>query len=180
MLLHTHYKTQLNFTFEGLEASGVALQRLNDFIQRMQEIQKNGNGIKNSENFVTPIIEKTSHQFEVSLADDLNISACLASLFDMVREINSLADAGKINPEQAQNVLDFMHSIDKVLGVLTFEEEEVFPEPIVKAFEERLQARKEKNWKLADSLRDFIYKEGYQIEDTAKGARLKKTLTHKK
>jgi cysteinyl-tRNA synthetase len=180
MLLHTHYKTQLNFTFEGLEASGVALQRLNDFIQRMQEIQKNGNGIKNSENFVTPIIEKTSHQFEVSLADDLNISACLASLFDMVREINSLADAGKINPEQAQNVLDFMHSIDKVLGVLTFEEEEVFPEPIVKAFEERLEARKEKNWKLADSLRDFIYKEGYQIEDTAKGARLKKTLTHKK
>lgn len=176
MLLHTHYKTQLNFTFEGLAASGVALQRLNDFIQRMQEIDDSAE----KENLIQPILEKTFNQFSNSLADDLNISAALASLFDMVREIHALADAGKINKQQANEVLDFMRRIDTALGVFSFPDGDEIPQAIQKAFEERLQARKDKNWKLADSLRDYIYNEGYHIEDTSKGARLKKTLTHKR
>ena len=68
-----------------------------------------------------------------------------------------------------------MKKIDSVLALLNFEKEEAaIPEELKLAFERRLQARQEKNWKLADELRDFIQQRGYMIEDTPNGVRLKK------
>ncbi len=171
LLLQTHYKTQLNFTFAGLDAAQGSLQRLNDFIQRMQEITQGQNAPQ-----LKDILDRTFLQFSHSLADDLNISPALAAIFDMVREINGLCDAGKISPEQAQEILAFMRRLDSVLGVLTFEKaDEAIPAEIQSAFEQRLQARKDKNWALADTLRDKIANAGYVIEDTPSGARLKKS-----
>jgi cysteinyl-tRNA synthetase len=109
------------------------------------------------------------------LADDLNISAALASLFDFVREINGLCDAKQISQDEARHVLHMMHRMDTVLGLLSFEHEEPeAPPEVQQAFERRLVARQEKNWKLADELREEIHKQGYTIEDTPKGARLKR------
>lgn len=170
LLLQTHYKTQLNFTFQGLEATKSALQRLNDFILRLSEIDH-----YESEGEAEAVCKRTLLAFAESLADDLNISAALATLFDFVREMNSLCDMKKISPEEAQKVLHFMRQIDSVLGLLTFEHKEPeIPRDLHEAFEKRLQARKDKNWKLADELRDFIHNRGYMIEDTPHGARLKK------
>jgi cysteinyl-tRNA synthetase len=170
LLLQTHYKTQLNFTFQGLEATKSALQRLNDFIQRLYEIDSLQEGGKAEE-----LCQKTLDRFAEALADDLNISAALAALFDFVREMNALCDAGQIGKEEAQKVLELMKKIDSVLGVLSFAKQEpVIPAELQDAFERRLQARKEKNWKLADELRNFIQQRGYTIEDTPHGARLKK------
>ena len=122
------------------------------------------------------ICEKTLEIFAESLADDLNISAALAALFDFVREINGLCDAGQISTGEAKKVLAFMRRIDSVLGFLSFEKQEPeIPADLQDAFERRLQARQDKNWKLADELRDFIQNRGYVIEDTPHGARLKKT-----
>jgi cysteinyl-tRNA synthetase len=169
MLLHTHYKTQLNFTISGLDGVKSSLQRLNDFIQRMQEISGE------SKNSVQPHLDKAFKHFAEALADDLNISVALAALFDMVREINSLCDQGQMGSDDAQKVLSMMKKFDSVLGVLTFEAaQEEIPQDLQEAFEKRLQARKEKDWKLADELRDYIANKGYIIEDTPNGARLKK------
>lgn len=171
MLIQTHYKTQLNFTFAGLEAVKSSLHRLNDFIQRMSEI-KNGA----SQGKAGPVLEKAILEFSRSLADDLNISAALAALFDMVREINALGDEGSIDQEEASQVIGLMRRFDSVLGVLTFEKSaDEIPNELHEALEKRIQARKDKNWALADSLRDFIISKGYVIEDTASGARLKKS-----
>lgn len=170
MLLQTHYKTQLNFTFAGLEAVKGSLQRLQDFIARLDEVKGTS-----SQGFVAPVLDKTLKQFSEALADDLNISAALAALFDMVREINSLCDAQHVSREEAQQVIALLRKFDSVLGVLTFEKNNVsIPKEVEDAFAQRLDARKQKNWALADSLRDFITERGYIIEDTAQGARLKK------
>src|SRR5262249_24560696 len=90
MLLHTHYRTQLNFTLAGLEAVKHSLQRLDDFIQRLQEIKSEG-----EEGSATSFLNQAETLFKEALADDLNISAALAALFDLIREINTLADAGR-------------------------------------------------------------------------------------
>ncbi len=170
LLLQTHYKTQLNFTFQGLESTKSALQRLNDFIQRLHEISSMQVGGRAEE-----LCQKTFDHFAEALADDLNISAALAALFDFVREMNGLCDAGQIGKEEAQKALDLIRKLDSILGVLSFEKQEsAIPAELQEAFERRLQARKDKNWKLADELRDFIQQRGYTIEDTPHGARLKK------
>jgi cysteinyl-tRNA synthetase len=115
--------------------------------------------------------------FTQALADDLNISVSLASLFEMVRDIHALCDANRVSHTEAQSVIDFLKNLNTVLGVLHFEkEEEEIPEELQEALRQRIQARQDKNWALADQLRDLITTRGYLIEDTATGMRLKKQL----
>jgi len=170
MLIATHYKTQLNFTFQGLDSVQGALQRLNDFIQRLYSIEISG-PIKQ----IDQLLQETLKKFASALADDLNISAAFAVIFDFVREINSLCDSGQISSVEAKQVIELMEKFNSVLGLLSFQKGgENIPTELHEAFENRLKARKDKNWKLADELRDFIYKNGYIIEDTPQGVRLKK------
>lgn len=168
MLLHTHYKTQLNFTFAGLESIKESISRLESFIQRMQEIP-NGQ----DSGLVKPVLERTLRAFTEGLADDLNISASLAAIFDMVREINSLSDQHKVGAKEGQDTIALMQRFNSVLGFLKFEKSTI-PQELYDALDKRNQARKEKNWALADSLRVFISDRGYAIEDTPQGIRLKK------
>lgn len=171
LLLQTHYKTQLNFTFQALEASKNSLDRLNECIRRIQEISTD-----KEVDSILPYTTSTLHLFNQALADDLNISAALAAIFDFVRQINSWCDEGKMQRKNGQEALDFLKKIDQVLGVCSFDAaEEPIPPELQQAFEQRLEARKNKNWQLADELRAFISQRGYTIEDTPNGPRLKRS-----
>jgi cysteinyl-tRNA synthetase len=171
MLLQTHYKTQLNFTLAGLDAVKSALQRLQDFIFRLQNIVNEDP----SEGHVIPILEKAKKEFTNALADDLNISVGLATIFEVVREVNALIDQTKINRKDAEHVLNLLKELNSVLGLLSFEQEtDGIPQEIQTLFDKRLQARQSKNFSLADQLRDQISASGYLIEDSPTGARLRK------
>ena len=170
MLLQTHYKTQLNFTFTGLDGIKSALHRLNEFIQRLLDYQNGG-----SKGLVDPLIEKAYSAFAEALADDLNISVALAALFDLVREVNVLYDNRSMSREEAHKIIELLKKFDTVLGVLDFEKAEPeIPMELQEALQKRIDARKNKDWAQSDSLRDYILSKGYVIEDTAKGPRLKK------
>lgn len=170
LLLQTHYKTQLNFTFTGLDAAKESLQRLNDFIQRMLEIEKDL-----PESAVEPLLKKAEETFTEALADDLNISVALSAVFELVREVNGLSDAQKIGKKDASKIIELMKKFDSILAVLSFERKsEEVPQELQEALAKRNQARKDKDWALADKLRDYISSRGYAIEDTAQGIRLKK------
>lgn len=170
MLMQTHYKTQLNFTLAGVEAVKGSLQRVQDFIQRMREIKQ-----IESQGKVEAVIEKARIQFADALADDLNISVALAALFEMVREVNVLSDVEQVSVQEAHQIIEVLKQFDQVFGVLSFENQmEKIPQELEDALAKRIEARKQKNWALADSLRDFITSSGYVIEDTPEGARLKK------
>lgn len=170
LLLQAHYRTQLNFTFDGLVGARHALQRLSDFVHRLRSIDDS-----KEHALVKPLLEKGEQEFADHLADDLNISAALATLFEVVREINTLCDRQKIGRSEAQAVLSFLEKLDQVLGVIPLHEEEApIPIEIQDALSRREQARKEKNWKEADAQRDRILAQGYLIEDTPKGPRVKK------
>jgi cysteinyl-tRNA synthetase len=170
MLIQTHYKTQLNFTFAGLDAVKGSLQRLSDFVDRLRDVRGS-----NETGHVSSLLQKTLNDFTQALGDDLNISSALASLFDLVREMNTLCDANKVSQTEAEQTLNLLKKLDTVLGFLPLEEktEEVSPDLKV-ALEKRNQARKEKNWALADQMRVEILSKGYTIEDTPHGAKLKK------
>lgn len=170
MLLHTHYKTQLNFTFNGLEGIKGSLQRLQDFIYRLKNLTEDVSG-----NEISPYLAKAEEEFAKGLQDDLNISHSLASLFDLVREVNALIDQKKVSRKEAEEVIHLLERFNTVLALLDFAEKE--PEAsleVQKLFDERLAARQAKNWALADQLRVKIHESGYIIEDSPQGARLKK------
>ncbi len=170
LLLQTHYRTQLNFTFEGLEAAAKSLQRVADFVARLREID-----IPCLEGAAAPFILAAQEKFSSALADDLNISVALAALFDFIRDINTLCDSSQMGRQEAQKVLQILESFDRVLGVLPLQPvgEEV-PSELLLLLAERQKARSEKNWEKADACRDKLLVHGYLIEDTPTGARLKK------
>ncbi len=174
MLLQAHYKTQLNFTFTGLESVAQTLRRLDDFIQRMQDTRKDSSK-KDASSKIQPLLEKALNGFTIGLADDLNIAVALATIFDLVREVNALGDKDEVSAEDAASILDLFKKMDAVLGIFSFESQaEAIPQDLQEALEKRIQARKDKDFKQSDLLRDQILKAGYIIEDTAAGPKLKK------
>lgn len=167
LLLSTHYRTQLNFTFAGLDAARSSLQRVEDLILRLRSIQ--------SHYTKSDCLERADQKFKAALADDLNISAALAALFDLIRELNVLADEQKLGVEEASSALKLLADWDRVLGVLPLhKKEEEVPVDLLQMLEKRETARREKDWRMSDEMRDAIHARGYVIEDTPQGARLKK------
>jgi cysteinyl-tRNA synthetase len=169
LLLSTHYRTQLNFTMQGLDAARASLQRLNDFIVRLQEIQTPDIGGSISE-----LLSQFDEKFRTALRDDLNISFALAVLFDLVRELNTLCDAHYLSQKDAQSALDLLMKWDMVLAIFSFNREEKVPHDLHVLLQRREQARKEKNYLLSDELRQEIDRRGYRMEDTPAGVRLRK------
>lgn len=170
LLIGSHYRTQLNFTMEGLDAARTTLERLGDFVERLKNVsQKEAGGeMKN-------LIGTTRTTFKDSLADDLNISQAFAALFDFVRKVNQLCDSGKVSEHEAKEALSFLKELDQVLGIIPFERKELdIPQELIKALELREQARQAKSWAEADKQRAVITSAGYLIEDTPAGPRLKK------
>lgn len=167
LLLSTHYRTQLNFTFAGLDAARASLQRIEDLILRLRTIE--GRCPNHS------VLSAAKLQFQAALADDLNISSALAALFELIRELNVLCDENKLGHNEAQDALALFAKWDQVLGVLPLQKkEENIPIALLHLLEIRETARKEKNWRVSDAMRDQISAQGYIIEDTPSGARLKK------
>jgi len=174
LLLQTHYRTQLNFTFAGLDAAQASLNRLHDFIRRLREVNQlhPGGGIKP---LIKEIVDHAFKSFAFNLSDDLNASPALAAVFDLVHQANALCEQKQMTGEEALFILSALEQIDKVLGVLfVADPSEEIPAELQALLAQRQQARQDKNWALSDQLRDQIASRGYTIEDTPTGAFLKK------
>jgi len=152
--LSAHYRKPLNFTFTNLDNSKNSLNRLREVILKI----KNSRDKKNKKN-----IEGAYKQFLEIINDDLNTSKALSFLWEILRE-NRLNDAEKY---------ELAIKFDDVLG-LSLKEEVSAPKDVQKLVSEREKARKEKDWKKADKLRDKINKLGYVIDDTEKGTIIKR------
>lgn len=169
-LLSTHYRKMLNFTFEGLEQSKASRQRILDFVYELEH-RKFSPG---SDQEVEPLVQKAVADFKNSLADDLNISAALAALFELIREINLRLAKDSLKQDDARKVLEAVYQMDRVLAILPEKEEETLPPEILRKIELRQKARKEKNFALADAIRQELRQLGIILEDTKEGVRWKR------
>jgi cysteinyl-tRNA synthetase len=167
LLMSTHYRQQFNFTFEGLEAAKGAVERLRNFVRRLHDADGKG-----SDGAVAAQNSKVLACFGGAMDDDLNVAIALASLFDYVREINLLLDAGKVSKVETAEVVELMRRFDSVLGVIgKVEAAEALPSDIDALVQKREEARKSKNWKEADTIRAQLKAMGIVLEDTAQGVR---------
>ena len=171
VLLSTHYKQQLNFTFESLEAAKNTVDKLFNFIFRLKEIKEGKNNPK-----IKEMINKTRQKFESAMDDNLKINLALASMFDFINKVNKLMDEKKISKENADDTIKLILDFDRILGLnleKALKEEEI-PEEIQKLIKKREEARKRKDWKTADEIREKIKSMGYIVEDTPKGTKVRK------
>ncbi|MEM4336779.1 MAG: cysteine--tRNA ligase [Candidatus Woesearchaeota archaeon] len=165
LLLATHYRQQLNFSFRALESAEEAVNRINNFVYSLKIHEK---GEENS--VVESLIKNTKENFEKNMDNDLNISPALAAIFEFIKEINNAMQDKKLSKRQAQQCIDLVMEFDKVLGVVKEKSLEI-PEEAKKLIKEREEARKAKDWKKADELRIKLKEMGIQLIDTAEGTK---------
>ncbi len=119
LLLSVPYGQQLNFTFEGLAAETAALDRLRDFQDRMRRLA-GGSAPNHDLRYEEPaaLVEQQTRAFDEALAHDLNTAAARAAIFETVRLANTAADAGRIGPGNARELLALLDRFDRVFAVL--------------------------------------------------------------
>jgi cysteinyl-tRNA synthetase len=167
LLMSTHYRQQLNFTFEGLEAAKSAVDRLIMFTRRLLDADGKGCGDK-----IRQLTKDVQKDFEEAMDDDLYIGNALAALFDFVREVNKLMDENLLSKEEAKEVYSLMMKFDKVLGLIgEVKKEEELPKEAEELIRKREEARKAKDWKTADKIREQLKAMNIIIEDTPQGVK---------
>jgi cysteinyl-tRNA synthetase len=165
LLLDAHYRETFNFTLGGLAAAQTSLARLDECLAKLRELAGTTTGKPNAS-----LLEK----FSTCLDDDLNIAGAWGVVFDWVRDTNRrLAESSMPTPEAAE-ALATWNRLDSVLGVGPKEETEEVPAEINALLEARQAARKAKDFKQSDTIRNQLKAKGWLIEDTPKGARVKR------
>jgi len=164
LLLTAHYRETFNFTLDGLHGAKSALLRLDECIGKLRDLAGNVTAAPDA-NLLEP--------FSAALADDLNISAAWAAVFDWRNEMNRRLAENSLHPADAAAALAAWEKVDSVLGVGVKAETEIPPE-IQALADERAAAKQAKDFKRSDAIRDELKARSWVIEDTPKGTRLKK------
>lgn len=167
LLMSTHYRQQLNFTFEGLKAAKSAVDRLTNFVYRLWDANGKGCGKK-----IKELMQRVEKDFGDAMDDDLNIGVALVALFNFVSEVNKLMDDKVLSKDEAMEVYRLMMKFDKVLGVIgEVKKEEKLPKEAEELIHKREEARKAKDWQTADKIREQLKAMGITIEDTPQGVK---------
>ena len=157
-----HYRTKLNFTFEGAIASQKALNRLREsylkHVNGTDEVDEN-------------LLQEYKEKFKEAVNDDLNLPLAMGIVWEVAR-----------NEAKSKKIADLLLDFDKVLGLnlkdsekyLKEQKEVAIPAEITELLEKRKKARQEKNWALSDEIRDELKEKGYAVKDTKDGMTVEK------
>ena len=166
LLLSTHYRKLLNFTFDACGQAISSVQRIKDFIYEL-----NHRPFKQGENIeVKKIIDTMLTKFTSGLCDDLNVSVALTAFFEMIKRFNLMIAKDEIYSKDSEKIISAVNKINTVLGILEDKTETDLSPEILEKIKIREQARKEKNFSLSDQIRNELHALGIILEDTKDGA----------
>ena len=170
LLLSTHYRKILNFTYDALDQAHASLRRIKDFAYELENTQF-PEGEKQT---VAELIDDMKQTFSKGLSDDLNMSVSLTAVFDAIKKGHVLISQGDLHKDDAKNFLSALRSVDEVLGILSDKYEGDLPLDIARKIQARKKARIEKDFAMADKIRQELIEEGILLEDTKDGTRWKR------
>lgn len=159
-LMAAHYRQQLNFTFEGLSTARAAMERFSSFIRNLRFVSGKGRA-----DDILDIVKKNEAAFQAAMDDDLNYPEAIASVFNLVRDVNAQCAAGRVGEYEASQVFSAIERINSVLGFMTLDQCDEADAEIDALVEARDEARRTKNWAEADRIRDKLASCNVILED---------------
>ena len=171
-MLNAHYRSPLNFSADLMEAAKNSLERILEAAGKLSDRKDNGAAeniteeelalLKEAEGFVT--------KFEAAMDDDFNTADALAAIFELVKFANTNVDENS-SREFAGGLYEELFKLSDVLGLKIEKEEEILDKEIEDLIQERQAARKAKDFKRADEIRDELLKKGIILKDTREGVK---------
>ncbi|BDF33605.1 cysteine--tRNA ligase [Lachnospiraceae bacterium] len=174
-MLSAHYRSPLNFSADLMEASRNGLERIVNAADNLKFLMGNAKDEEMSaeEQEAYAKSEAFVEGFEAAMEDDFNTADAVAAVFDLVKYINTTAD-GASSRAYLQALLERLVKLTDVLGLIVDKKEDMLEEDIEKLIAKRQAARKERNFALADEIRDELLGKGIILEDTREGVKWKK------
>lgn len=174
LMLQSHYRSQFNYTEEVIEACKSSLERLyncKDALERSLLVAKSGNIDVDKK----LRLDSFKTQFITAMEDDLNTADAISAIFELVREINTNLSGEEVECiKYIRYAEEIFNELTGVLGLLYNKKNEEIPQAIMLLVDKRIAARKEKDFKKADEIRDEIISLGYNVEETRQGLKITK------
>lgn len=170
LLASVHYRKPLNFTFEGVEQAESAIRRVNDFLVRVREVPADSPPTPE----LTSRVQTALDRFQAAMDDDLNTSAALAAVFELIRDLNPLLEAQRVGADARESLIGAFRDFNRIFDVFEVDEQSLPDAAIRDLLLERERARKERDFRRADEIRDQLLERGILLEDTKEGTRWKR------
>lgn len=175
-MLGAHYRSPINFSREQIEAANASLNRMYNarnnlrfFLEQAKDVE-----MTDEEKAFIERIHAAETKFDNAMDDDMNTADAIGAIFEIIRDANVSLSASS-SAKVIQETLNTLKGLTDVLGLLSKEEDEL-PADIKAMVDERAEARKNKDWKRSDELRDAIKAAGYILEDTKQGQKVHKNV----
>ena len=172
LYMQTHYRSPINFSDDLIEHAKQGLERIHDFVRAV--LREKPQGQLQSE--VKHYIEQSRKKFEKGMDNDFDTSEALAAVYDLIKNINIFDKSKKLNLSDQKAIIEYLTGIDTVFAIIIPEKEGQLDKVLLDLINEREQARKNKNWKRADEIRDLLLEKGIELEDTSSGTIWKKKV----
>ena len=174
-MLNAHYRSPLNFSAELMEASKNSLERIITCVEQLKHLLETAEKTEMTETEKALEVEVLEYvkKYENSMEDDFNTADAIAAIFELVKFANTKANENSTSVF-VQYLFDTIVHLSDVLGLIVNKEAEILDEEIEKLIEERQTARKEKNFKRADEIRDELAAMGIILKDTREGVQWKR------
>jgi cysteinyl-tRNA synthetase len=166
LLSAAHYRKPLNFTWDGLHQAATSIDKVQGFVRRLDEVDRDGSAVP----AVEEAVRKAREAFDHALDDDLNTAEALAAVHELVNEGNRLLVEGAVTRDAAGGLRAQLESMDSVFAVLLPGEDRLSPEEQA-LFDARQEARRKREFQKADEHRKKLEEAGVILEDTPKGTR---------
>lgn len=174
-MLSAHYRSPLNFSGDLMEAAKNGLERIVTAAENLIHLQESKveGEVTEEEKILLSKAKEYTLKFEGAMEDDFNTADAIAAVFELVKFINTNS-SGENTKEFLSRMYTQLEELCEVLGVVIHKEKEILDVEIEDLIEQRQTARKEKNFKRSDEIRDMLLEKGIILEDTREGVKWKR------
>lgn len=174
-MLSVHYRNPINFSDALLESAKNSFDRIENVLVNLKHRKTSSLDLVADNQVWLDKITNMQHSFEMEMEDDFNTANAIAVIFDLVKKANTYLQESQTHTEVIEAFENTLNSWLKILGIQR-EEEALLDEEIEQLIEQRIEARKNKDFALADKIRDDLKERNIILEDTPQGTRWKRGL----